>query len=55
MNEPRCTVYVLRSAAQTDRYYTGVTSDPHAQLDDHNAGRCAHTADGRPWVVDVST
>src|SRR5262249_13503642 len=36
-----------------DRYYTGVTSDIRARLDDHNAGRCAHTADGRPWQVDV--
>jgi predicted GIY-YIG superfamily endonuclease len=53
MPKPRCTVYVLRSVRETHRYYTGVTSDLRARLDDHNAGRCAHTADGRPWQVDL--
>ena len=46
-------VYVLRSVAAPDRYYTGVTSDLGARLDDHNAGRCPHTADGRPWQIDL--
>jgi putative endonuclease len=30
-----------------------VTADLRARLDDHNAGRCGHTAQARPWVVDV--
>jgi hypothetical protein len=47
MAEPEC-VYVLRSLSDHDRYYTGVTSDLDARLSDHNAGRCPHTADGRP-------
>jgi putative endonuclease len=47
-------VYVLRSVGTPDRYYTGLTSDLNARLDDHNAGRCRHTADGRPWIIDLS-
>ena len=46
-------VYVLRSQSAPNRYYTGVTSDVDARLADHNAGRCRHTADGRPWQMDV--
>ena len=36
-----------------DRYYTGVTSDWRARLEAHNAGRCPHTANGRPWQIDI--
>jgi putative endonuclease len=50
---PRCCVYVLRSCPDPDRYYTGVTSDWRARLEAHNAGRCPHTANGRPWQIDV--
>ena len=46
-------VYVLRSQGALNRYYTGVTSDVDARLADHNAGRCPHTASGRPWQTDV--
>jgi putative endonuclease len=51
---PKCVVYVLRSLSAPERYYTGVTSDLEARLADHNAGRSPHTADGRPWTVDVA-
>jgi predicted GIY-YIG superfamily endonuclease len=47
-------VYILRSLADRDRYYTGVTTDPDARLAAHNAGRSPHTAKGRPWELDVS-
>ena len=50
---PRCCVYVLRSRADPGRYYTGITSDWRARLEAHNAGRCRHTASGRPWQIDV--
>ena len=30
-----------------------MTSDWRARLEAHNAGRCVHTASGRPWQVDV--
>jgi predicted GIY-YIG superfamily endonuclease len=54
MHRPKCIVYVLRSVVAVGRYYTGITSDQDARLADHNAGRCPHTADGRPWQIDVA-
>lgn len=53
MSEPKRYVYVLRSLVDPRRYYTGVTSDFRARLDAHNVGRCLHTADGKPWALDV--
>jgi putative endonuclease len=53
MSQPKRIVYVLRSVAAPGRYYTGVTSDVAARLEDHNAARCPHTATGGPWEVDV--
>jgi predicted GIY-YIG superfamily endonuclease len=46
-------VYVLKRVAEPTRYYTGLTTDVSSRLDAHNAGRCPHTASGRPWQVDV--
>ena len=46
-------VYVLKSAREADRYYTGVTSDVVARLACHNSGGAPHTASGRPWHLDV--
>ena len=42
-------VYILQSESATNRYYTGLTGDFSLRLADHNAGRCQHTATGRPW------
>jgi putative endonuclease len=53
MPEGTCCVYVIRSRADRTRYYTGVTSNWHARLKAHNAGRCPHTCDGTPWEIDV--
>jgi predicted GIY-YIG superfamily endonuclease len=53
MSAPKHCVYVLRSVRDPTRYYTGVTSNVGARLDAHNAGRCPHTADGKPWQIDV--
>jgi putative endonuclease len=53
MRQPKCIVYVLRSISAPTRYYTGITSDLGARLADHNAGRCDHTANGRPWEIDL--
>jgi len=47
-------VYILQSQTAPDRYYTGMTSNLVGRLAEHNAGRCKHTADGRPWRVVVS-
>lgn len=54
MSPPKCIVYVLRSEASPLRYYTGLTSNLAARLDAHNAGKCPHTASGRPWRTDVA-
>ena len=50
---PQTIVYVLRSEADPTRYYTGLTSNLAGRLDAHNAGRVPHTADGKPWIIDV--
>jgi len=39
---PKRFVDGLRSAADHNRFYVGVTSDVPARIDWHNAGRCCH-------------
>ena len=46
-------VYILKNDAEPRRYYTGVTSDVVTRLIAHNEGRCRHTANGRPWHIDI--
>jgi len=46
-------VYILKSDPNPTRYYTGLTSNLAGRLDAHNAGRVPHTADGKPWIIDV--
>ena len=46
-------VDILKSARQSGRYYTGVTSNVDERLTCHNAGGSPHTSSGRPWHVDV--
>ena len=53
MEQRKRIVYILRSDKDPSRYYTGLTSDLAARLDAHNAGRVPHTADGKPWIIDV--
>jgi putative endonuclease len=53
MKRPKRIVYVLKSDVDPRRYYTGVTSDLAARIEAHNAGRVPHTANGKPWMVDV--
>ena len=55
MPEDRRFVYVLKSADSKPHFYIGLTSDVLARLDDHNAGRCPHTARHRPWQLHVAT
>jgi len=47
-------VYVLKSEDDPKRHYTGLTSDIAVRLHAHNAGRCPHTASGKPWIIDVT-
>ena len=51
---PKRTVYILRSLSEPKRPYIGLTSDVHARLADHNAGRCPHTARYRPWQLHLT-
>ena len=44
-------VYILKSAAVADTYYTGVTDDLKARLVKHNAGSVPHTSKFRPWEL----
>ena len=46
-------VYILKNGASPPRYYTGLTSNLEARLIFHNKGLCVHTANGRPWQIDV--
>lgn len=43
--------YVLQSELETDRHYIGSTGNLKVRLEDHNAGRCPHTAKYRPWKI----
>jgi putative endonuclease len=47
--DPKRFVYILNSLKQPSEYYVGVTSDPVARLEAHNAGLSPHTATHRPW------
>ena len=46
-------VYVLRSDADHDHHYVGITSDVAARLEWHNHGPCGHTIRHRPWSLVV--
>ena len=54
MTPSKTQVYILRSTSNPGRYYTGLTADSLSRVAAHNAGRCPHTASGRPWVIDVA-
>ena len=47
-------VYILRSEADPDRHYTGLTDDLDARLRKHNAGGVSHTAKFAPWRIHVA-
>jgi len=47
-------VYILRSDADPNRHYTGITGDIAARLDWHNHGPCGCTVHHRPWSLAVS-
>ncbi len=53
MTLPQTIVYVLKNESEPTRYYTGLTSNLAGRLAAHNAGRVPHTADGKPWIIDV--
>ena len=47
-------VYILRSDLDSNRYYTGCTSDLANRLKKHNKGDVSHTAKYRPWSIQTA-
>ena len=54
MADEKRIVYILRSLSDSDRFYTGLTSDLASRLEWHNCGPCGFTVDHRPWTVVVA-
>jgi predicted GIY-YIG superfamily endonuclease len=46
--------YTLESTIRPGEHYIGHTSDIRKRLQEHNAGKCAHTAKLNPWKLKVS-
>ncbi len=44
---------MLKNTGEPAHFYVGVTSEMGGRLQDHNAGRCAHTAHHRPSQLHV--
>ena len=49
MSQPKRFVYILKSLVASTEFYVGITSDPEARLQAHNAGHSLRTAAARPW------
>ena len=47
-------VYVLQSVVDTERYYSGLTTDVTTRVAVHNSGGSQHTAGLRPWRLVVA-
>ncbi|MGZ4971589.1 MAG: GIY-YIG nuclease family protein [Limisphaerales bacterium] len=43
--------YILESLKDPSRRYRGHTANLKQRLADHNAGKCAHTANFAPWKI----
>jgi putative endonuclease len=54
MNDERRFVYVLRSEADPDRHYVGLTTNVQRRLEWHNSGPSGVTVRNRPWSVVVA-
>ena len=44
-------VYILQSAVDINRFYTGFTENLLGRLKDHNSGKDPHTAKYKPWRI----
>ena len=47
-------VYIIRSDADPERHYVGITNNVRSRLDWHNSGPSGHTVSYRPWSLVVS-
>ena len=44
-------VYILKSVANPEHFYVGLTEALHDRLLKHNAGEVPHTSKFKPWVI----
>jgi len=44
-------VYILQSAFDSERYYTGITDDLEKRIKKHNTGEVSHTSKFKPWKL----
>ena len=44
-------VYILQSAIDEKRFYTGFTEDLDSRLKAHNSGNVYHTSKYKPWRI----
>jgi predicted GIY-YIG superfamily endonuclease len=47
-------VYILVSARDCSRHYTGLTQNLADRVQRHNRGGVPHTAKHRPWLLDTA-
>lgn len=47
-------VYILTSQTAPQRHYTGLTQNPFARINVHNAGKVSSTAAAAPWHVETT-
>ncbi len=47
-------VYILVSAENLSKHYTGRTTDLRHRLAEHNRGQCSHTSKFRPWRIETA-
>lgn len=48
-------VYILRSIAEPDRYYVGLTRHLELRLGAHNRGETPSTKPFAPWQIEIAT
>ena len=47
-------VYILVSGADEAIHYTGITRDLKQRVREHNRGKCAQSAQHRPWRIETA-
>ncbi len=44
-------VYIIKSESNSNRYYTGYTTNVEKRVSDHNQGKNVSTKRHRPWIL----
>ena len=47
-------VYILISETDKEAHYSGITRNLNARLNEHNRGKCRHTAKWTPWKIETA-